>query len=109
MKRQIGTLIALTMMTSSVWADAAANLTSPTAPTPPAANATAPANNLDTALNSQFTQDTALTGANIKAHVDNGVAILEGTVTSKDQEQKAILLAKATPGIQDVKSNLTIK
>src|SRR5688572_266337 len=51
----------------------------------------------------------SLKGQAVSASSYDQVITLEGSVENKEQEQAAIDAAKSTPGVKEVKSNLTIK
>jgi osmotically-inducible protein OsmY len=50
-----------------------------------------------------------ITAPSIDVETTNRVVTLSGRVESKDQEQKAIAIARSVPGVSEVKSTLQIE
>lgn len=55
-----------------------------------------------------FSQDSILTGTDIRASTNDGIVHLEGTVISQDQLNEAISVALSVDGVKSVKSTITI-
>lgn len=60
-------------------------------------------------LKDKFLRNTALTGTEVTAISENGIVKLTGTVTTQSQADEAIKIAKETPGVTHVESEITIK
>jgi len=61
------------------------------------------------AVKLKFAGDDVVKASNIDVDTTNGQVTLNGTVSTKQEEQKAIQLAKTVDGVTNVRSNLTIK
>jgi hypothetical protein len=64
---------------------------------------------LSTALHSRISGDSALSSENIQTSVQNGVATLNGTVSSEAARSLAASDAAQVPGIRTVVNNLTVE
>jgi osmotically-inducible protein OsmY len=77
------------------------------------ANVSAPVDDatITTRVKTAFINDPAVGKAENKIDVDTfkGVVTLTGTVKNKDEEQKAIALARSIRGVTDVKSTLQVQ
>lgn len=61
-----------------------------------------------TRVKTAFINDPAIGGMRIDVDTFKGVVTLSGSVKSKEEEQKAIALARSVSGVTDVKSTLQI-
>jgi len=52
--------------------------------------------------------DTQVNATKINVSTTNGVVVMSGSVPSKDQEQRAIQLARQVNGVRDVRSELQV-
>ena len=59
-------------------------------------------------VKTKLLEDSDVGGLKIDVDTLDGVVTLTGTVRSQDEKEKALQLAKATNGVRDVRSNLTI-
>jgi osmotically-inducible protein OsmY len=64
---------------------------------------------ITTRVKTAFINDPVVGAARIDVETFKGVVTLSGRVKSKDEEQKAIDLAKTIRGVSEVKSNLQIQ
>ena len=64
---------------------------------------------ITTRVKTAFINDPVVGAARIDVDTFNGVVTLSGRVTSKEEEAKAIQLAKSIQGVVDVKSTLQIQ
>jgi osmotically-inducible protein OsmY len=64
---------------------------------------------LSTRVKTVFINDPVIGGARIDVDTAKGVVTLSGRVKSKDEETKAVQLARTVTGVTDVKSTLQIQ
>ena len=64
---------------------------------------------LTTRVKTAFINDPVIGGARIEVDTVNGLVTLSGRVPTKEQEAKAIQLARTVQGVVDVKSTLLIQ
>lgn len=64
---------------------------------------------ITTRVKTAFINDPAIGGLRIDVDTFKGVVTLSGRVKTKDEEAKAIALAKSISGVTDVKSTLQIE
>lgn len=64
---------------------------------------------ITTRVKTAFINDPAIGGLRIDVDTFKGVVTLSGRVKSKDEENKAISIAKSISGVTDVKSTLQIE
>jgi len=64
---------------------------------------------LSTQVKTAFINDLVIGEARIDVETSNGVVTLSGRVKSKDEETKAVELARTVKGVTDVKSTLQIQ
>jgi hyperosmotically inducible protein len=64
---------------------------------------------LSTRVKTVFINDPAIGGARIDVDTSAGVVTLSGRVKSKDEEARAVELARTIKGVTDVKSTLQIQ
>jgi hyperosmotically inducible periplasmic protein len=64
---------------------------------------------LTTRVKTAFINDPVVGGSRIDVDTVNGVVTLSGRVPTKEQEAKAIQLARAVKGVIDVRSSLLIQ
>ena len=63
---------------------------------------------ITTRVKTAMLNDPAVGGLRIDVDTFKGVVTLSGSVKNKDEEQKAVGLARSVPGVTDVKSTLQI-
>ena len=102
MKRLASALLVLTLMAPLVTACGAAATR---------ANVSAPVDDatITTRVKTAFINDPVVGGAKIDVDTFKGVVTLSGHVKNKDEEQKAVALARSIRGVTDVKSSLQVQ
>jgi hyperosmotically inducible periplasmic protein len=75
------------------------------------ANVSAPVDDatITTRVKTAFINDPVVGGAKIDVDTFKGVVTLSGHVKNKDEEQKAVALARSIRGVTDVKSSLQVQ
>ena len=75
------------------------------------ANVSAPVDDatITTRVKTAFINDPVVGAAKIDVDTFKGVVTLSGQVKNKDEEQKAIALARTIRGVTDVKSSLSVQ
>jgi hyperosmotically inducible protein len=102
MKRLIPVLLALAMSTPlMIGCGAAATRANVSAPTDDAT--------ITTRVKTAFINDPVVGAAKIDVDTFKGVVTLSGRVKNKDEEAKAIQLARSIKGVTDVKSTLQVQ
>jgi osmotically-inducible protein OsmY len=102
MKRLASALLVLTLMAPLVTSCGAAATR---------ANVSAPVDDatITTRVKTAFINDPVVGGAKIDVDTFKGVVTLSGHVKNKDEEQKAVALARSIRGVTDVKSSLQVQ
>ena len=64
---------------------------------------------ITTRVKTALLNDPQVAGLKIDVDTTKGIVTMSGIVTSKDEEQRAVTIARGVPGVKDVKSTLQLQ
>jgi hyperosmotically inducible protein len=64
---------------------------------------------ITTRVKTALLNDPQVAGLKIDVNTTKGIVTMSGVVRSRDEEQRAVQIARGVPGVQDVKSTLQVQ